>query len=254
MPDWEKLEARCARWANIIAALPGLYCGYVLWEQRHTGSSTPTNIPGFVFAVVAFAVLICIGAVLNFLRRNKGIGAPASTIAQQSQSSALTVGIPSLSGLLGQDTTVTFNPKKYFATAYYSPITSEVERNITAIAQQFYPNEKEAFYARFIGVGAVALQHELTWSLIFKSQLDAMDEMSSRGLIPLANLQKYYDEAAKANPQFYGDYPFDKWIEFMKWKMLIATYPTLMVELSWNGKDFLRYMAHVGYKSSGKSN
>ena len=163
-------------------------------------------------------------------------------------------GIPTLSALLGQDPSVEFDAKKFFALAYYSPVTAEVEKNIKIIAQQNSPNDKEAFYARFIGVGAIAYTHDVSWFLIYGSQLKAMEELSSRGLIPTVDLKKHYDKAAVDYPSTYADYSYEKWVNFMKIRMLVATYPSQMVELSFNGKDFLRYLAHTGRSIHGRSN
>ncbi len=169
------------------------------------------------------------------------------------QSSTITLGIPALSSLLGQNSTTSFDPKKYFAQAYYSPITAEIESTIKVLANQYYPNEREAFYERLIGVGTVAFHHELTWTLIYRSQLAAMEELGARGLIPVTELQKHYDEAAKKYPYRYQKYSLENWLRFMSSRILIARYPSdakypsEMVELSWNGKDFLKYLAHTGY-------
>ncbi|MGA9672949.1 MAG: hypothetical protein WBQ94_27275 [Terracidiphilus sp.] len=172
----------------------------------------------------------------------------------QLQTSGVTPGIPTLSALLGQNPNVEFNARQFFALAHYSPITAEVEKNIKIIAQQNSPNEKEAFYARFIGVGAVAYQHDVTWFTIFGSQLTALTELNSRGLIPIADLKKHYDNAVAHFPKTYENYSFEQWMDYMQSRMLIAKYPSQMVELSFNGKDFLKYLAHVGRSVSGKTN
>ncbi len=169
------------------------------------------------------------------------------------QTSGMIPGIPTLSALLGQNPSVEFNAKQFFALAHYSPITAEIENNIKIVAQQYSPNDKEAFYARFIGIGAVAYQHDVTWFTIYGSQLLAMEEMNSRGLIPVADLKKYYDKAVADYPKTYGNYTFDQWLTYMKSRMLIATYPSQMVELSFNGRDFLKYLTHVGMKINGKA-
>jgi hypothetical protein len=170
------------------------------------------------------------------------------------QASGRIPGIPTLSALLGQSPSVDFNVKKFFALAHYSPVTAEIEKNIKIVAQQNFPKDREAFYARFIGVGVVAYQHDQTWLMIFGSQLKAMAEMGSRGLIPLADLKKHYDKAVVDYPRTYGDYSFEQWVDFMKSRLLIATYPSQMVELSFNGQDFLKYLAHVGRNVDGKPN
>jgi len=120
---------------------------------------------------------------------------------QQTQPSAMVPGIPTLSGLLGQNPNIDFDARKFFALAYYSPITAEAEKNIKIVAQQHSPNDKEAFYARFIGVGLIAYQHDVTWYTIYGSQLAALEELNSRGLIPIADLKKHYDKAVIDYPK-----------------------------------------------------
>lgn len=170
------------------------------------------------------------------------------------QPPAIVPGIPTLSGLLGQTPDITFDAKKFFALAHYSPVTAEIEKNIRIIAQQNYPNDKEAFYARFIGVGVVAYQHDVTWLTIYGSQLAALGELNSRGLIPVADLKKHYEKGVADYPKTYANYSFEQWMDYMQSRMLIARYPSQMVELSFNGKDFLKYLAHVGLNSHGKAN
>lgn len=145
-----------------------------------------------------------------------------------------------------------FNAKRFFATAYYSPITAEVEKNIKTAAEQNSPNDKEAFYARFIGVGLVAYQHDSTWYTIYGSQLTAMAEMNFRGLIPIADVRKHYDKAVVDFPNAYITYSFEEWMDYLKCRSLIVVYPSQMVELSFKGKDFLKYIAHVGFDTKRK--
>ena len=170
------------------------------------------------------------------------------------QPSGVMPGIPTLSALLGQNPKISFDAKAFFAQAYYSPVTAEFEKNIKTIAQQNAPNDKEGFYARFIGVGAVAYQHDTTWYTIYKSQLSALAELNARGLIPVADVKKHYDKAVIDYPKTYSNYSFDQWMNYMQSCLLVARYPSDMVELSHGGKDFLRYVAHRGWNVNGKAN
>lgn len=164
------------------------------------------------------------------------------------------VGIPTLSSLLGQSPDITFDAKKFFALSYYSPITAEYEKGMRAVAQQQFPNDKEGFYARLLGVGLVVYQYEQTWLVIFGSQLRAMEEINSRGLIPIADMKKHYDKAVIEYPNTYGNYSFDQWYAYIKSRTLIADYPSKMVELSWMGKDFLKWIAHTAHDISKRKN
>lgn len=212
------------------------------WQQAaaNASASIPKLQGGWNY--VPLLLLATAGIVWLATKRNK-INRSQIQVPQPSEISA---GIPTLSALLGQKPNITFEAKQFFALSYYSPITAEVEKNIKIIAQQNSPNDKEAFYARFIGIGLVAYQHDATWYMIYGSQLAALEELNSRGLIPIADLKKHYDKAVIDYPKTYSNYSFDQWLGFMRDRMIIATYPTQMVELSFGGKDFWKYIAHVG--------
>lgn len=196
--------------------------------------------------IIALVLSISIPAILKLIHGWKN--------TPQRQASGIVPGIPSLSALLGQSPDVDFDARKFFALAYYSPVTAEIEKNIKTVAQQYSPNDKEAFYARFIGLGAVAYQHDITCFSVYGSQIAALAELNSRGLIPVADLQKHYDKACSDYPKTYANYSFKEWLEYMTSRMLIAIYPSQMVELSFNGKDFLKYVAHIGKNMNGKAN
>ena len=205
---------------------------------------------GFGYGIGAVLMLIATA----LITKSYFLGQSEHPATSTPQAFGTVPGIPTLSALLGQDPSVDFNAKKFFALAYYSPLTAEIEKNIKIVAQQNSPNDKEAFYARFIGVGVVGYQHDQTWLMIFGSQLKAMTEMGSRGLIPLEDLKKHYDKATVDHPRTYENYSFEQWLEFMKSNLLIATYPSQMAELSFKGQDFLKYSAHFGRSFEGRPN
>jgi hypothetical protein len=223
------------------------------WQQAATSVPVGIHIPRLqgIWNYVPLTLFIIAGAVWLISRRSKS---PQLQVQASQPSTAIPVGIPTLSGLTGQNPNITFDAKQFFALAHYSPITAEVEKNIKIIAQQSSPNDKEAFYARFIGVGLVAYQHDVTWYTIYGSQLAALVELNSRGLIPIADLKKHYDKAVAAYPNAYSNYSFQQWLDFMKARAVIAVYPTQMAELSFGGKDFLKYLAHTARDISVKLN
>ena len=222
------------------------------WVIAHFGKQMLQSIPQISqWMVWAIIVFVSVVAFVLVAKSNKQ--------TQQSSTSiqvpvTIEPGIPTLSALLGQNPQIKFDAKRLFALAHYSPVTAEIEKNIRIIAQQNAPNDKEAFYARFIGVGVVAYQHDVSWFTIYGSQLEALAELNSRGLIPVADLKKHYDKAVMAYPKTYANYSFEQWLNYMQSRMLIARYPSQMVELSFNGKDFLKYLAHVGHDIHGKAN
>lgn len=217
------------------------------WQQAAAGASASIPRLQGAWNFLPLFLLIVAGIVWLVTRRKKANQPPT-------QAPQLEAGIPTLSSLIGQKLNAPIDTKQFFALAYYSPVTAEVEKNIKAAAEHNSPNDKEAFYVRFIGVGLVAYQHDGTYFTIFGSQLAALSELNSRGLIPIADLKKHYDEAVAEYPKTYSNYSFDQWLAYMKERQIIAVYPTQMVELSFGGKDFLKYLAHTGRNVHGKPN
>lgn len=170
----------------------------------------------------------------------------------QSIPPALLPGIPTLSALQGVSPKITFNPQDWFKFAYYSPLTAEVESNIKVVAHRDFPSDPESFYAKFIGIGVVAYQHDETWWAIYKSQLQMLEELNSRPNMPLSDAQKYYDQVVPQYPTLYPAYTFDQWMSFMRVQQLVVVHPSQMLEISHKGKDFLKYTSHWGRKFEGK--
>ena len=208
------------------------------------------NIPTWAI----WAILLSL-SLLMFIWLLRSLKQSLTQQSQAVQPSGLSVpGIPTLSALLGQNPQISFDAKTFFAQAYYSPLTAEFEKNIKIIAQQNSPNDKESFYARFIGIGAIAYQHDMTWFTIYKSQLLALAELNARGVIPFADVKKYYDKAVVEYPKTYANYSFDQWMDYLHSRLLVARYPSAMVEISHGGKDFLKYVAHRGWNINAKQN
>ena len=244
-------------WANTVT-LACIVVVAIVETWQEAASSVPTNIhiprlDGW-FHYVPLGLLSIAGMVWLIGRRQGHPQGAVKHIGSVQPSGTLMPGIPTLSGLLGQNPTISFDSKAYFAKAYYSPITAEIEKNIKIAAQQSAPNDKEGFYARFIGVGVVSYQHEVTWFTIFKSQLLLLKELNSGGIaVPLKAAKKHYDKAVLEYAKTYTKYSFDQWMNYMQTRMLIVKYPSDMVELTHGGKDFLKFAAHRGWDANVKA-
>ena len=240
-------------WSNVVTLGCIVIAALVeAWQQAAVNVSSNMHLPRLQGAWNYVPLVLLITAGLAWLVGRKQTR--QSQMQGPQPTAVVPPGIPALSSLLGQNPNITFDAKAFFALAHYSPVTAEIEKNIRTIAQQYSPTDKEGFYARFIGVGLVAYQHDVTWFTIYGSQLAALAELNSRGLIPVADLKKHYDKAVVDYPKTYANYSFDQWMDFMRERMVIARYPTGMVELSFNGKDFLKYLAHVGRDAHVKAN
>jgi hypothetical protein len=68
----------------------------------------------------------------------------------------------------------------------------------------------------------------------------------NRRIMPIAEVKAFYDKAAAEYPNRYTNYSFEQWMEFLKSNTLLIWHPTGMVEITVQGRDFLRYLAHWG--------
>lgn len=219
------------------------------------GHAIANDMHGHPTDWILFFVIICLGLILIAVGLRLALKLEAAPIPRQGAKNQLAAGnMPSLSALHGIEPEIAFDPVEFFRTAYYSPVTSEIEHNIKVVAHRYAPSALEDFYTRFIGIGYVATHHEYTFVLIFGSQLRALSQLNASRAIALDSIKHHYDEAAAKNPVVFKAFSFDDWCAFMKSRMLVAIYPTKMIELSHNGRDFLKYLAHVGKSSNDRAN
>jgi|CZKY01.1.fsa_nt_gi hypothetical protein len=207
--DW--VDSFRKHWSSVVTIACIVVSALVsAWQQATSNVSSNTPIPrlGGIWHYVPLSLLIIAGVVWLIGHSHK-----VSPNQQQNQlaptMSAVMPGIPTLSALQGQNPQVTFNAPEFFRLAYYSPVTAELENNIKIVANNYAPNDREAFYARFIGIGIVMTSHNFTWSNIYKSQLLLLAEMIRRGPMPVSDVKVYYDNAVLEYPSIYEHYLFE---------------------------------------------
>jgi len=161
----------------------------------------------------------------------------------------------SLSGQLTvQSTTATLSPTnkafdatQFFQLAYYSQLQPEAEANIREAAAQNQPNDKEGFYVKLIAIGVIAYSYDIIWFTIYRSQLLALLELNRRGgILPIATIRAYYDQAVSDFSSEYAGSSFDAWLSFLSTNVLLFKHPSDMIEITIRGKDFLKYLLHHG--------
>jgi hypothetical protein len=138
-----------------------------------------------------------------------------------------------------------FNAAEFIKTAYLSPLEQEAEDNIRIAATQTQPNDREGFYVKIIGIGAMQYAYDIAWAYIFRSQLLLLSELNTKILL-IAQVKLFYDKAAAENPIPYANYSFDQWMTFIKTHGLLLHHPNGMVEITVRGRDFLKYLIHWG--------
>jgi hypothetical protein len=150
--------------------------------------------------------------------------------------------------LLPGDTPVAFDAAQHFRVSYQSAWTIDVEKRIKIAADQnknLFPPEE--FYAKLIGIGLVAYKHDITWAYIYKSQLQMLGEMVKQGgFLPIIEARKFYDQAARDNPNGYANYSFEKWLGYVETQGHFLRKPGDVLEITMGGRDFLAYLAFYG--------
>lgn len=139
----------------------------------------------------------------------------------------------------------TFNATTHFATAYTSIMHQQIEANVRAAAQLNGPNDRESFYVKLIAAGLPAFTYDIIWAYIFRSQILALMEINRR-LMPIAEVKEFYNKAASEFVDRYAHYSFEQWMDFLKSNTLLIVHPSGMVEITVQGRDFLRYLTHWG--------
>lgn len=143
-------------------------------------------------------------------------------------------------------------------TAFYKtgagPFLDEIEAHFQRLAAHHKSaKEREEFLVKALSGGAVSYLHDMTWAAIFGSQLDALNELNTRGAMIADELRPFYDAAATANPDTYSNYTFDSWLGFMIGQTLIRQDGNV-IQITVRGKDFLKYIVLSGRSANGKRN
>lgn len=245
---------KMAALANILALIPGGYCAYGTWLLLHpslaaSNSANPIrpDTGGVVVSLFGAIGLVVVGSVLNYVAAHK---------RRPSIQSEPTAGQLSLTdAALVLQSAAAFDPEKYFRVAHYSQLTNHTDSTFRAIAAKYPADQREGFYAKFIGVGLVAYLHDDTWAYIFRSQILMLIEMNSKGgFLSLAAAKTFYDAAVAGNPGLYASYTFNQWLDFMTSHQLCIRHPSDMLEITVRGRDFLKYLVHWGRDASMRFN
>jgi hypothetical protein len=147
-----------------------------------------------------------------------------------------------------------FDTRQFFAAAYRSALTDEAENNmrVAAVAAHPNPDDREAFYLKFIGIGIQSYFYDETWWLIFKSQLLLLRELNHR-VLQLDEARAFYDAAAKQYSVEYANAKetFELWLDFLRTRQLVLQ-DGLKLAITPRGRDFLKYLIHTGRSEATK--
>jgi hypothetical protein len=117
--------------------------------------------------------------------------------------------------------------------------TGEIEAAIRQTAGQVPVPDRDTYLFRSLTVALIYVQFETLWWNIFASQIKALQHLNN-GQLKRETIFPYYAEAAAANPSFYAEYSFDKWLGFMRSHVVIREDGDL-IGITVKGKDFLKF-------------
>jgi len=142
-----------------------------------------------------------------------------------------------------------FDIDQFFSTNYASHITTETTDNFRTIANTRYQTdqEREEFYAKFIGIGMAAYFYDMAWMGIYKSQILLLQKLNTV-MLTRDQAKVFYDNAATASPDAYVGYSYDDWLQFL-FNQRFITHQGVMVAITMRGRDFLKFLLHWGRSS-----
>jgi hypothetical protein len=125
------------------------------------------------------------------------------------------------------------------------PFLDEIEAHFQRLAAHHQHNaDREQFLIKALSGGAVSYLHDMSWASIFKSQIDALHELNTRGAMTADGLKPFYDAAAAAHREVYKNYTFDGWLKYLVEQTLIRR-DGQVIQITIRGKDFLKYIVQA---------
>lgn len=95
---------------------------------------------------------------------------------------------------------------------------------------------------------AILLIHtfERLYNVIFGSQLLILDMINTNNSTTKSSLEPYYLSATKQYPNFYANYSYDSYFEFLLTQELITITSDGFCQITFYGRDFLKFLVETG--------
>lgn len=111
--------------------------------------------------------------------------------------------------------------------------------------------EKEKLLMKMYASEKIAHLFDQIYNLIFGSQILALYYLNSRmgASVNITQVKPFYDKAKIQYPQFYKEYPFEKWLRYLK-NVLLIIHNDDNIEITFGGQEFLKYLIDLGLTSN----
>jgi hypothetical protein len=132
-----------------------------------------------------------------------------------------------------------------------SRMLTECESIIRAELDKHPPADRDRVSLRLMTAMMISYIFESIWFGIFKSQIEAMQELN-RHNVRREGLRSYYDVAFVEAPWFYASYSFDQWIGWLRAWSLIAEEGEMVI-ITIRGGEFLKWLIECRRAAADKS-
>ncbi len=190
--------------------------------------------PAVVLVLGVIAICVFRQPITRFLDRAQKIGKSGIEAAASAQASGVEVK-PS--------------PADELLKAFDNALLLEREKFIRTELERLHIDsnpDRERVLIRLLAALALVQTFERTYTLIWGSQISALQFLNSAGSVRVDLLRPWYDQAAAREPELYSTYTFGQWLGFLEASLLIARTGD-SAAISVGGREFLKYLLHQGY-------
>ena len=103
------------------------------------------------------------------------------------------------------------------------------------------PGERERVLVRHLAAVIIYSRFERTYTLIFGSQIETLQVLNAPGSSHRDVVKSHYDFAAVVSPDFYANYSFEQWLQFMVVQGLVRLDGDA-VSITVAGREFLTFL------------
>jgi hypothetical protein len=137
--------------------------------------------------------------------------------------------------------------KKTFDNALLVEVEEKLKQQLDELDAK-HPTEKEKLLLRLLASLVIIQSFDRTYFLIYGSQIATLQHLNDlRGQkVMVSDLVVFYDIAKNSDPQFYAQYSFERWFEFLISSFLIRKDGDIAF-ITLRGKEFLKYLIEQGY-------
>ena len=122
----------------------------------------------------------------------------------------------------------------------------EIVENVTLLKQITDPIKKIEILTKYSEAIYLIHSFELLYNSIFGSQLYILDFVNTNNTQTKDQLQVFYNTAKDKNPEFYEDFHYDEYFNFLTGHELLIINQDKTCSITWLGRDFLKYLIETG--------